>query len=998
MNKKFSTLVASLLLAGSLFNANAYEAEWKTLSAASGTGYYYVLKINGGVTTAAKDVSYNSWSIAAGSIVENGSTVSAANSWKITAVKINGSVIGYQFTNAEGKKMQFDAGGKWVSKNGVYDTFTQKDGYIWAVGTDGDIIADKCLKQIEDASKTDSYVLTDSGTMVGIYTLPSYELTATELNNQLGDGFEFVIGKTKYNKDTKDRLVWNGAYDLEGDVFTGKVLTAGTDGSLTYKDENGVTKHIVLTKSTWSNLSNSLQSQNQEGFVFKAMTSAEMTENSKNILATSFTFTQPNAITAEPLEVKVTDTNDLEYELMVSHVDGKYYLTTGAANNLVNDDNQLVGEASFTYDVDAETGAKENTYVKFGADNYADMTVFAGGVWSITMDGDSRVKVAGNKNCEAAWVDASKVNTDYPEGQWIWNGSKFVNRESGAVLNLSTLRENDGVYTDAYGRTYTFTKEGETGNVFLGYYNEMTDDQLKQEAFYIGSPIKATGDTVYVAKADDGSLYLSAEVAEAVEFRLTRSVYTNDAGTKTSDLIQHITYANDNKTVLDVLNFYAYNLEEASTGESLSWDPVTDKFVLSEVDGYLSPFVIKNKGADVYNLVQGLKTDDLTNKDGKYLNEQTTTFCSTTKIYAGQNTAILTQADNVYETVANDLFVLKPVSAGQHVSGIYGQNIKLFRDADNSYVLYEEGKLLETKDEVLEGFLGMQNILDPKYSEVNAAMYVDSAAGLNTWRPEYMLVLEPNVVPAGKVCPIHGVDCKDGHLEETAGYVEGRYLVNLVDSAKAATKAGVKDADNKFMYQKYATYRNKYYRLGFVAAKHIGDSLIIASTNDTIDLATNNHNYMNVCDFAFHYTDASRSAFVIETAYEPKYATAYDVEEGDASYVGELMSSKHGYVKYHNGVPVVTKNESEAEVFNLAQTEEEATANEAIAASAVTVIAGEGNVTIAGAAGKKVVIANILGQTIANTVLTSDNATIAAPAGVVVVAVEGEAAVKAIVK
>ena len=51
-----------------------------------------------------------------------------------------------------------------------------------------------------------------------------------------------------------------------------------------------------------------------------------------------------------------------------------------------------------------------------------------------------------------------------------------------------------------------------------------------------------------------------------------------------------------------------------------------------------------------------------------------------------------------------------------------------------------------------------------------------------------------------------------------------------------------------------------------------------------------------------------------------------------------------------------------------------------------------------GAAGKKVVITNILGQTVANTVVTSDNATIAAPAGVVVVAIEGEDAVKAIVK
>lgn len=66
--------------------------------------------------------------------------------------------------------------------------------------------------------------------------------------------------------------------------------------------------------------------------------------------------------------------------------------------------------------------------------------------------------------------------------------------------------------------------------------------------------------------------------------------------------------------------------------------------------------------------------------------------------------------------------------------------------------------------------------------------------------------------------------------------------------------------------------------------------------------------------------------------------------------------------------------------------------------AAIKVIAGEGNVTIAGAQGKKVVISNILGQVVANTVVSSDNATIAAPQGIVVVAVEGEEAVKAIVK
>ena len=76
------------------------------------------------------------------------------------------------------------------------------------------------------------------------------------------------------------------------------------------------------------------------------------------------------------------------------------------------------------------------------------------------------------------------------------------------------------------------------------------------------------------------------------------------------------------------------------------------------------------------------------------------------------------------------------------------------------------------------------------------------------------------------------------------------------------------------------------------------------------------------------------------------------------------------------------------------------TANESIAdaAEGVKVIAGNGSVEIQGAAGKNVVITNVLGKVVASTVLTSDDATIAAPAGIVVVSVEGEEAVKAVVK
>ena len=119
-----------------------------------------------------------------------------------------------------------------------------------------------------------------------------------------------------------------------------------------------------------------------------------------------------------------------------------------------------------------------------------------------------------------------------------------------------------------------------------------------------------------------------------------------------------------------------------------------------------------------------------------------------------------------------------------------------------------------------------------------------------------------------------------------------------------------------------------------------------------------------------------------------------DGEDG-AVYVQCVSDGQ--YLKIINEYVTLTTNESEAIAVNIPSTDAP-TANDEITTSEVKVIAGAGQITINGAAGKKVVVSNILGQVVANTVLTSDNATIAAPQGVVVVAVEGEEAIKAIVK
>ena len=127
-----------------------------------------------------------------------------------------------------------------------------------------------------------------------------------------------------------------------------------------------------------------------------------------------------------------------------------------------------------------------------------------------------------------------------------------------------------------------------------------------------------------------------------------------------------------------------------------------------------------------------------------------------------------------------------------------------------------------------------------------------------------------------------------------------------------------------------------------------------------------------------------------------KYQIVQKTADSEGEYV--VKSVNDGYYLYNlNGFLGFTPEADKALVVYVDQSEAPV-ANEAVTTSSVKVIAGNGTVTINGAAGKTVAISNILGQTIANTVLSSDNAVINVPAGIVVVAVEGEAAVKAIIK
>lgn len=120
--------------------------------------------------------------------------------------------------------------------------------------------------------------------------------------------------------------------------------------------------------------------------------------------------------------------------------------------------------------------------------------------------------------------------------------------------------------------------------------------------------------------------------------------------------------------------------------------------------------------------------------------------------------------------------------------------------------------------------------------------------------------------------------------------------------------------------------------------------------------------------------------------------------DDEGMYVIRSVKEKGRYLYGFNDKLAWGTDKNSAMKFTI--TAGDPTSNESVAdgAAGVKVIGGNGIVEIQGAAGKKVVISNILGKVVAETILASDNATIAVPAGIIAVAVEGENAVKTIVK
>ena len=363
------------------------------------------------------------------------------------------------------------------------------------------------------------------------------------------------------------------------------------------------------------------------------------------------------------------------------------------------------------------------------------------------------------------------------------------------------------------------------------------------------------------------------------------------------------------------------------------------------------------------------------------------------------------------------------------------KKVLALKDAEGEY-LYEDSSSKLAKENNLN-YLAVEN---KTTTTKNEGFYVDYVAKSTTAMPQYLLAVGVDSVPAYTYCTegLHGINPSCGHIAEVPGYVEGRYLVNFNDSIKAAVI-------DKLSKHADAFKSSNYVRLGFVEALHQGDTLYVMKDGNQLadwkeGALDNSGNYV-VPEFFNAENDGKIYDKVALNGKHNNVAfsfrnTGYEdggflIESNDINNTAKVGSFAGAWIKIHNNVPVLTQYSNDngnhntgdstdswkqyadytvpttygelinqAAIFNadFETKDASATANEAISTADVTVAATTGAVVVKGAAGKSVVITNILGQTLATAIISSDNATINVPAGIAVVAVEGEEAAKVVVK
>ena len=622
-----------------------------------------------------------------------------------------------------------------------------------------------------------------------------------------------------------------------------------------------------------------------------------------------------------------------------------------------------------------------------------------------------------DENGNIAYVDPAKTDQAKPEGQFaidhVDGKYTFTNRETGKSdsyklyadrlykIDATTFAYLHGNHMDTLAIEPVKDFTSEDGFV------RFTADELNANTYNVAMDV--INGPLYVVENHNDRHRIGLDAEEATDWRIEMStVKVLDAAK------DEVAIVPDTVTISTPIRYYVnptigWITTEGNTGKKAIYnDPNTALKVPTYVflntatseyisgsedkeetanDYYYCPsktsatrFALKEVGDSTVNLVPvttdfttgfGFKTvkyntwnNDIELTESQYEGKNgyaAALELSSNKVIGGTSvaTGVLHDVD-LYAANDNDLFVISETGAPTYKPLEQGDNIiiSMLNNTDN--VLYEDGEFAN---------------IDNRKIGMNPALYIDTAYVNRPGNYRYEYLLGVNILYTDTIDACNNPN--HDHLRTT--FSEGRYLVNMRDSMEANEDVHV----NKFAYDNEP-------KLAFMPGYHQNDTLYLTNeAGEVISKSFLGNSAPHFAKFAFKMIDEEANEFIVEVGNEA--AEQYVLNNrGDWTVI--KSEPTRGYLRWHNDNLVVTNNIDNAAHFTMEETDLIATSNEEISAEegTISVTATDGAVIIKGAAGKNVVIATILGKVVANETINSDNETIAVPAGIAVVSVDGE--------
>ena len=936
MNKKFSTLVAGLALC-TAFTANAKVENGKVYQLTNEDGKY--LSVTESYTKT------DSLILADAPTADIKNTDYQKSLWKVTYRFVSlANTWAYTLTNsATGRVLTLDKQAEWNFKNeGAFIAPENVTAVTLSAQLDNKTVVSIIAKDDVEAERTDIVTL-EKGTAVSASAInftvaapAKINMTADLLNNKYGSPFALTFDK-----------------NLDGNPLAGKELFAtdidGLDGYVTLQDRT-TGKYLVVDSTSWSS---NLSSEKFWKLTVDAQPKDEAAAADKATGVTAGTILENGR--AKELYA---------FEVVLDPSDNSKMILYPYATPVYKGANDTEKKSKMCYDMEV---AANGEMIAFG--NFA---------------GTEKLTIWTKDAAKCTFAEVKLPTTLDPEYTYFvkdMNNAKSdedhsANKNKGKYYVFSFC-ENGTVHAGA-------VTEVPTALWYLTETNNLAN-MWNTNSTRGGAIIRVIDDAkaIYSFGTDTVQLVKGPKVEDAQELaykKVSKEDLVNGALSfrLKSDLLENLyVTVKDGKLYVaagELASAYRFKVEEVELDEANST-------------------VAESNGVKVYkyNVTDRLGKATLCSK-----NENGTDYYLMGEpdvengVYPVTLSFLSTGVENEYKLVSSSEYTEEYGYYGSAISALAGSGMLYTASWCNTEnTTFEFAK----KDAPTYATLNIGHVQITSYTEDDNKMIASQKDGFAVLKAEGQSILKSDVYTHDSLTLWLDTACLTFeetmplyYLSTNAFAEEGvktrNYLMNTLDSAEVKGYA-------------YEAAGAEAVRAAFIAGSVCGiDS--IAIKGDTIN-AMNLNPAAVAFEVAAEYSDEAYKILSVQEYLNPAYDEEAAEEQGE-EYDVEKYLPRNAYLAHLNNVVYWTTDPEQAEVFKV-MTTSTPTSNDKIAAeSAISVIANDGTVTIQGAAGKSVVISNILGKVVAETVLSSDNATIAVPAGIVAVAVEGEAAVKVVVK